>query len=72
MQTKQNDGCVQIKTKLPDFVEVTGETAKILSQSALQAMRKLGLENKAIAISEDNTNTNFRGLKRKGTMFPAE
>jgi hypothetical protein len=27
----------------------------------------LGLENKVIAISGDNTNTNFGGLKRRGT-----
>jgi hypothetical protein len=39
----KNDSCVQIKTKLVDFVEITGETAEILSQSALQAIRKLGL-----------------------------
>jgi hypothetical protein len=56
---RENDSCVQIKTKLADFVEITGETAEILSQSALQAIRKLGLENKVIAILEDNTNTNF-------------
>jgi hypothetical protein len=63
----ENDSCVQIKTKPVDFVEIIGETAEILSKSALQAMRKLGLENKVIAISGDNTNTNFGGLKRKGT-----
>jgi hypothetical protein len=39
----ENDSCVQIKTKLVDFVEITGETAEIISQSALQAIRKLGL-----------------------------
>jgi hypothetical protein len=39
----ENDSCVQIKTKLEDFVKITGETAEILSQSALQAIRKLGL-----------------------------
>jgi hypothetical protein len=44
----ENDSCVQIKTKLVDFVEITGETAEILSQNALQAIRKLGLENKVI------------------------
>jgi uncharacterized protein YuzB (UPF0349 family) len=54
----ENDSCVQIKTKLVDFVEITGETAEILFQSALQAIRKLDLENKMIAISGDNTNTN--------------
>jgi hypothetical protein len=36
----ENESCVQIKTKLVDFVEITGETAEILSQSALQAIRK--------------------------------
>jgi hypothetical protein len=59
MQIKQNDSCVQIKTKLVDFVE-------ILSHSALQAIRELSLENKVVAISGDNTNSNFGGLKRKG------
>jgi hypothetical protein len=63
----ENDSCVQIETKLVNFVEITGETAEILSQSALQVIRKLGLENKVIAISGDNTNTNFGELKRKGT-----
>jgi hypothetical protein len=63
----ENDSCVQIKTRLIHFVEITGETAEILSQSALQAIRKLGLENKVIDISGDNTNTNFGELKRKGT-----
>jgi hypothetical protein len=49
MQIKtENDSCVQIKTKLVDFVEITSETAEIISQSALQAIRKLGLENKVI------------------------
>jgi hypothetical protein len=63
----ENDSCVQIKTKLVYFVEITVETAEIISQSALQVIRKLGLENKVIAISGDNTNTNFGGLKQKGT-----
>jgi hypothetical protein len=63
----ENDSRVQIKTKIVDFVEITGETAEILSQSALQVIRKLGLENKVTAISGDNTNTNFGGLKRNGT-----
>jgi hypothetical protein len=62
----KTENCVQIKTKLVDFVEITGETAEILSQSALQAIRKLSLENKVIAISGDKTNTNFGGLKRNG------
>jgi hypothetical protein len=63
----ENYSCVQIKTKLVDFVEISGETAEILSQSALQTIRKLGLENKVIAISGDNTGTSFGGLKQKGT-----
>jgi hypothetical protein len=63
----ENDSCVQIKTKLVYFVEITGETAEILSQSALQAIRKLGLENEVIAVSGDNTNANFGGLIWKGT-----
>jgi hypothetical protein len=53
----ENDSCVQIKTKLVDFVEITGKTAEILRQSALHAIRKLGLENKVLAVSGDNTNT---------------
>jgi hypothetical protein len=36
----ENESCVEIKTKLTDFVEITGETTEILSQSALQAIRK--------------------------------
>jgi hypothetical protein len=68
----ENDSCVQIKIKLVDFVEITGDTAEILSQCALQAISKLGLENKVTAISGDNTNANFGGLKRRGAMFSAE
>jgi hypothetical protein len=64
----ENDSCVQIKTKLVDFVEITGETAAILSQSGLQAIRKLGLENKVIAISGDNTNTNFGGQTERNNV----
>jgi hypothetical protein len=48
----ENDSCVKIITKIVHFVEIAGETAEILSQSALQAIRKLGLENKVIAISD--------------------
>jgi hypothetical protein len=61
----ENDSCVQIKTKLVEFVEITGETAEILSQGALQAIRKLCLENKVISISGDSPNTNFGGLKHR-------
>jgi hypothetical protein len=56
----ENDGCVQIKTKLVDFVEITGETAQILSQSAVQAIRKLGLENKVIVLSGNNKHQFWR------------
>jgi hypothetical protein len=51
----EDDSCVQIKTKLLDFVEITSENANILSQSALQAITKLGLVNKVIAISGEKT-----------------
>jgi hypothetical protein len=53
----QNDSCVQSKTKLGDFVEITRESNKILPQGALQAIRELGLENKVTVISGDNTQT---------------
>jgi hypothetical protein len=38
----ENDSCAKIKTKLVDFIEISGETAEILSQSALQASKKSG------------------------------
>lgn len=57
---------INIQTKLIDFVEITGETADILSHASLEIVKRFGIENKIVGISGDNTNTNFGGLKRKG------
>ncbi|KAJ8886658.1 hypothetical protein PR048_012870 [Dryococelus australis] len=61
-----NDSCVKIQTKLFDLIEIGGYSAEILSQSSLLVIKKLDQESLVVAISRDNTNINFGGLKLKG------
>jgi uncharacterized UPF0160 family protein len=46
-------------------VNLGGETSELLFSYVLEVLQKLDLEN-VIAVSADNTNTNFGGRKRKG------
>lgn len=59
-------GHFSVENKLLEFVEIYGETSDILSEVILKISREFTLEEKIIALSADNTNTNFGGLKRSG------
>ena len=54
--------------KLFEFGEVNGETAEILSQHVLDTLRSCNLVDKVVCYCADNTNTNFGGVKRRGTV----
>lgn len=57
-----------VETKLLDFVELKGETAEEIAAEVLGVIQKFNLENKVVAFSADNTNTNFGGLNRLGRV----
>ncbi|OCT57593.1 uncharacterized protein LOC108704684 [Xenopus laevis] len=61
------DCSVQVKTKLVDFFQTDGETTEALSEDLLQVIRRVLVEDKIVGMSADNMNTDFGGLKRKGT-----
>jgi hypothetical protein len=63
------DGSTSVETKLLDFVELKGETAEDISAGAMVVITKFYLENKVVAFSADNTNTNFVGLNRLGSLY---
>ncbi|XP_053277202.1 uncharacterized protein LOC128438617 isoform X2 [Pleuronectes platessa] len=65
---KANDGSMSIETKLLDFVELKGEKAEELAAEIMVVIEKFSLENKVVAFSADNTNTNFGGLNRVGRI----
>ena len=54
----------EIATKLIDFIDVRGETAEIISSEVLMVIEKFGVSDKIVAMSADNTNSNFGGLNR--------
>jgi hypothetical protein len=49
-----------------ELVNLGGETSELLFSYVLEVLQKLDILEKVIAVSEDNTNTNFGGKKRKG------
>jgi hypothetical protein len=55
-----------VKNKLLTFVEISGETADIISMQVMKAITNYGLETKVVGLSADNTNTVFGGLLRRG------
>ena len=57
-----------METKLIDCVELNGETAEEIAAEVLVVIQKCNLENKVVAFSADNTNTNFGGLNRLGRV----
>lgn len=57
-----------METKLFDFVELKGETAKENGAEVLVVIQKSNLENKVVTFSADNTNTKFGGLNRLGRV----
>jgi hypothetical protein len=48
------------------FVNLGGKTSDLLLSNVLEVLEKLDLLEKVIAISADDTDTNFGGKKRKG------
>ena len=50
---------MSIETKLLDFVELKGEKADELAAEIMMVIEKFSLENKVVAFSADNTNSNF-------------
>lgn len=65
---KENGGNMSIETKLLDFVELKGEKAEELAAEIMVVVQKFSLQNKVVAFSADNTNTNFGGLNRAGRV----
>lgn len=63
---KAYEGSSCVQTKLVDFVELKGETSEHIAAEIINVMNKYGIENKVVALSADNTNTNFGGLHRHG------
>uniref|UniRef100_A0A674CR22 DUF4371 domain-containing protein n=1 Tax=Salmo trutta TaxID=8032 RepID=A0A674CR22_SALTR len=62
------DGSISVETKLLDSVELKGETAEEIAAEVLVVIQNVYLENKVVAFSADNTNTNFGGLNRLGRV----
>lgn len=62
------DGSISVETKLLDFIELKGVTAEEIVSEGLVVIQKFHLENKVVAFSADNTNTNFGGLIRLGRV----
>lgn len=56
-----------INNKVLTFVEISGETADIISSEIMKTIASYELDTKVIGLSADNTNTNFGGLLRRGT-----
>ena len=56
-----------MQTKLLDFVSLPGETSELIFTSLLETLEKDNLASKLVGFCADNANTNFGGLKRKGT-----
>ena len=56
-----------INNKILTVVEMSGETADIISAQIMKAIGSYELDTKVVGLSADNTNTNFGGLLRRGT-----
>ena len=63
-----NNESNEIATKLIDFIDVKGETAEIISSEVLKVIEKFGVSDKIVAMSADNTNSNFGGSNRAGRV----
>jgi hypothetical protein len=55
-----------IKTMVLEFLDLQCETADQLSEYVSQLVTKWNIEKKVVALSADNTNTNFCGSSRRG------
>ena len=49
-------------------MDVKGKTAEIISSEVLKVIEKFGVSDKIVAMSVDNTNSNFGGLNRAGRV----
>lgn len=56
-----------IEIKLLEFQNLSGETAEMLTNHILCILKKYKLTDKVIAFCGDNCNTNFGGVRRKGS-----
>ena len=56
-----------INNKILSFVEISGETADVISAQIMKAIGSYELDTKVVGLSADNTNTNFGGLLQRGT-----
>ena len=63
-----NNESNEIATKLIDIIDVKGETAKIISSEVLKVIEKFGVSDKIVAMSANNTNSNFGSLNRAGRV----
>ena len=57
---------VGIKNKILEFSNLPGETSDLITKKIIDVLTKFGLKEKIVALSADNTNTNFGGVARKG------
>lgn len=57
-----------IKNKVLKVLSIPGETGEILSASIKETASEFEIGNKLLALSADNTNTNFGGLNRRGHL----
>lgn len=57
---------IGIKNKILEFSNLPGETSDLITGKIIDVLTKYGLKEKIVALSADNTNTNFGGLARKG------
>ncbi|CAI6370838.1 unnamed protein product [Macrosiphum euphorbiae] len=55
-----------IKTVIIEFTDLPGETAVQLTNYVCELLKTWKIEKKIIALSADNTNTNFGGVLRRG------
>jgi hypothetical protein len=55
-----------VKNKLLTIVEISGDTADILSMQMMKVIAYYDLEMNVVKLSAINTNTNFGGFFRRG------
>lgn len=55
-----------VKKNILEFSNLPGETADLIYNQIFKVLNNFNLKEKIISYSADNTNTNFRGLQRKG------
>lgn len=56
---------VDIKNKILEFSNLPGETSDLITKQIIDVLIKFGIKEKIVALSADNTKTNFGGVARK-------